>query len=95
MSLLAVTLEENNYNYIDTYAWVLHCLGRDSEAKKYMRQALMLSQHSESSLLAHYADILWALGEGFMADIYWQKAVDAGYDANEMAEHIAQIKQDK
>lgn len=95
MSLLAITLEENNYNYIDTYAWVLHCLGRDSEAKKYMRQALMLSQHSESSLLAHYADILWALGEGFMADIYWQKAVDAGYDANEMAEHIAQIKQDK
>ena len=95
MSLLAITLEENNYNYIDTYAWVLHCLGRDSEAKKYMRQALMLSQHSESSLLTHYADILWALGEGFMADIYWQKAVDAGYDANEMAEHIAQIKQDK
>ena len=95
MSLLAITLEADNYNYIDTYAWVLHCLGRDAEAKKYMRQALMLSKHGDASLLAHYADILWALGEKFMAETYWQKAVNAGYDADEMAEHIAQLKQDK
>ena len=95
MSLLAITLEADNYNYMDTYAWVLHCLGRDAEAKKYMRQALMLSKHGDASLLAHYADILWALGEKFMAETYWQKAVNAGYDADEMAEHIAQLKQDK
>jgi Tfp pilus assembly protein PilF len=95
MSSLAIVLEADNYNYIDTHAWVLHCLGRNDEAKRYMRQALMLSQHGEASLLAHYGDILWALGERFMAETYWQKAIDAGYDADEMAEHIAQLKQDK
>ena len=95
MSSLAITLEADNYNYIDTHAWVLHRLGRNAEAKRYMRQALMLSQHGEPSLLAHYGDILWALDEKFMAETYWHKAVDAGYDADEMAEHIAQIKQDR
>ena len=95
MSSLAIVLEADNYNYIDTHAWVLHCLGRNDEAKRYMRQALMLSQHGEASLLAHYGDILWALGERFMAETYWKKAIDAGYDADEMAEHIAQLKQDK
>ena len=95
MSLLATTLESDNYNYIDTYAWVLHRLGRNAEAKKFMRHALMLSQHGEASLLAHYGDILWALGEKFMAETYWQKAVDAGYDVDEMKEHIAQLKQNK
>lgn len=95
MSQMAITLEENNYNYIDTYAWVLHRLGRNEEAKRYMRQALVLSQQSDASLLAHFGDILWALGEKSMAEIYWQKAVDAGYDATVMAEHISQIKQNK
>ncbi len=92
MAQLAITLEENNYNYIDTYAWVLHRLGRNDEAKKYMRQALTMSSQRESSLLAHYGDILWALGEKFMAETYWKKAVDEGYDAQEMEAHIAELK---
>ena len=91
MSQLAITIEENNYNYIDTYAWVLHRLGRNEEAKKYMRQALTLSGQREASLLAHYGDILWALGEKFMADTYWQKAVENGYDAELMVKHIAEL----
>jgi hypothetical protein len=57
-----------------------------------MRQALTLSSQRDASLLCHYADILWALGERFMAETYWQKAVERGYDKQEMESHIAEIK---
>ena len=80
MSEKAVNIESNNASYVDTYAWILHRLGRNEEAKKAMIQALSLSAQRQPSLLIHYGDILWALGEKFMADTYWKKAVDLGYD---------------
>ena len=88
MSQLAITIEEGNYNYLDTYAWILHLLGRNVEAKKYMVQALALNRQQSASLLVHYADILWDLGEKFMAETYWKKAIEKGYDAEELGEHI-------
>ena len=91
MAQMAITIEEGNYNYLDTYAWILHLLGRNTEAKRYMVQALSLNGQQSSSLLAHYADILWDLGEEFMAHTYWKRAVDRGYDAEEMQQHIAEM----
>lgn len=95
MSSRAIELERGNATYIDTYAWVLHRLGRNEEAKVAMRQALSLSGQKESALLAHYGDILWALGEKFMADTYWKKAVEMGYDAEEMRLHQMKLKDDE
>lgn len=91
MSKRAIEGEPDNASYLDTYAWILHRLGRNEEAKSIMRQALSISGQRDSSLLAHYGDILWALGEKFMAETYWQKAVDRGYDKEEMERHIADI----
>lgn len=91
MSKKAVNLESNNANYLDTYAWILHCLGRNEEAKKIMMTALSLSAQREASLLIHYGDILWALGEKFMADTYWKKALELGYDKVALEEHIAEV----
>lgn len=95
MASRAIELEAGNATYIDTYAWVLHRLGRNDEAKSAMRQALSISRQRDPDLLLHYGDILWALGEKFMADTYWQKAVEMGYDADEMRRHIEQIKAEK
>ena len=92
MAQRAVELKPNNASYVDTYAWVLHRLGRNEEAKKAMRQALTLSSQMDASLLCHYADILWALGEKFMAETYWQKAVERGYDKEQMEIHIKSKK---
>lgn len=92
MSEKAVNIESNNASYVDTYAWILHRLGRNEEAKKAMIQALSLSAQRQPSLLIHYGDILWALGEKFMADTYWKKAVDLGYDKEVLDEHIAEVK---
>ena len=57
-----------------------------------MRQALTISSQRDASLLCHYGDILWALGEKFMAETYWKKAIERGYDSREMEAHIAEIK---
>lgn len=92
MSKKAVDLESNNASYVDTYAWILHRLGRNEEAKKIMMTALSLSAQRDASLLIHYGDILWALGEKFMADTYWKKAVEQGYDKHALEEHIAEVK---
>ena len=95
MSSRAIELERNNATYIDTYAWVLHRLGRNEEAKVAQRQALSLSGQKDASLVVHYADILWALGEKFMAETYWKKAVELGYDSEEMLQHQTKIKQNE
>ena len=92
MSTRAVELEPSNATYVDTRAWVLHRMGRNEEAKSVMSQALSLSAQRDASLLAHYGDILWSLGEAFMADTYWKKAVAQGYDKEAMDAHIAEIK---
>ena len=91
MSQRAVYLEPDNYSYLDTNAWILHCLGRSDEAKVMMRQALSLSSQRDPDILAHYGDILWALGEEFLAETYWEKAVDNGYDAELMEERRSKL----
>lgn len=95
MAERAVSLKPNNASYVDTQAWVLHRMGRNEEAKAVMRQALTLSSQMDASLLMHYGDILWALGEKFMAETYWQKAVERGYDKALMDAHIKEIKTNK
>ncbi len=91
LSARTIEQEDGNATYLDTYAWVLHRLGRNDEAKRIMQQALSIDGQRTATLLAHYGDILWALGENFMARTYWQKAVERGYDSQEMDAHIEEI----
>jgi tetratricopeptide (TPR) repeat protein len=92
MAHLAMSLDSGNATYIDTCAWVLYKMGRYEEAKKLMLRALSLDGQRDADLLAHYGDILWALGEKFMAETYWKKAIDKGYDKATMEKHINELK---
>ena len=80
----ALALSQNNATYLDTMAWVLYKLGRYSEAKKYMQQALSLDRSQASEYALHYGDILHALGEEFMAKTYWRKALERGASKEEI-----------
>ena len=44
-----------------------------------MQQAVALDAQESAALLVHYGDILKALGENFMAEIYWRKALEKGF----------------
>lgn len=93
MSARANELDPQNATYLDTQAWVLYRLGRYEEAQTLMRQALVLDATGSSELLLHYGDILYALGKSFMAKTYWQRALEAGADANKIEERLELLKE--
>lgn len=86
----AVDLDPNNATFLDTYAWALFKNGKTAEAKTVMQKAISLDNTNSAVLYVHYGDILYALGEKFMAKIYWKKAAENGYDAAEIATKLKQ-----
>ncbi len=92
MSARAVELEPSNPTYIDTHAWVLFRLGRLEEAKKLMQQALSLDGQRSAELQMHYGDILAALGETFMAETYWKRALANGYNREAVERRLKALK---
>ncbi len=76
MAARAVELDGNNATLLDTYAWVLFRLGRLQEARRTMQQAISFDRSENPELYLHYGDILAALGEKFMAETYWRKALE-------------------
>ncbi len=88
----AVALAEGNSTYLDTYAWVLYQLGRYEEAKRTMRQVIALDTTGSAEIQFHYAEILAALGEDFMAEVYYDKALKLGYDAATIAAKKEKLK---
>ncbi len=92
MSSRAIALTPGNPTYLDTHGWVLFRLGRYEEAKRYLHQALSLDGQRSPELQMHYGDVLAALGEKFLAEVYWKRARDNGYDADEVEMRIQQLK---
>lgn len=95
MSSLVVTLTDNNPTYLDTHAWVLFKLGRTEEAKKLLQKAVALDGQQSAELMVHYGDVLHELGEQFMAEVYWQRALEKGYNARQIERRMAQPAKSK
>lgn len=93
MSAKANRLSPGNATYIDTQAWVYYKQGRYEEAKTLMQQALGLDGNASEELMVHYGDILYALGDHFMAAFYWKKAQEKGYDAQEIENRLKSIEE--
>ena len=77
----ATALDDDNPTYLDTHAWVLYRLGRLDEARKMLQRAVVLDSQNSPELLVHYGDVLEALGEHFMAEVYWRRALEKGFAA--------------
>ena len=88
MSVKACELEPSNATYLDTKGWILYRLGRYEEAKPVMLQAVSLDKTGSTVLLMHYGDVLYALGEEFMAGVYWRRALSGGHDPAEVNEKL-------
>jgi tetratricopeptide (TPR) repeat protein len=56
MSRRTIDAEPDNANSLDTYAWILHLLGRDREALPYIEKAVRLNGASDT-LLSHLRTI--------------------------------------
>ncbi|MDR3286133.1 MAG: hypothetical protein LBT27_01650 [Prevotellaceae bacterium] len=75
MSKKTINAEPENATYLDTYAWILHKLGRNDEAKPVFRKAMTLGARESSVILDHYGDVLFELKEYDTAILYWEDSL--------------------
>ncbi len=64
-----------NATYIDTYAWVLHKLGKNKKAYKEMLRIFEKQEERDPEVLEHMGFILKALGKCSEAVVYWEEAL--------------------
>ena len=76
-------LEPENSTYLDTYAWVLYKQKKYQEAKELLIKALTTS--SDGTIIEHYGDVLYQLGDKEGAVAQWQKSKETG-DFSELLE---------
>ena len=69
--------------YLDTYAWVLYKLKDYAGARAALEKALKTTK--DASVMEHYGDVLFQLGDQDQALVQWQRARKAG-GASELLE---------
>lgn len=83
MSTRLVEQHPNNPTYLDTHGWVLYTNGKYKESEKYLEKAASLDE--DGTVIEHYGDVLFQLGEVEKAIRQWEKARDLG-NASELIE---------
>lgn len=78
MSKESNALEPDQGSYEDTYGWIMYKQGKYSEAKIWIEKSLSHGSDKSATVLEHYGDILYKLGDANKAYEYWQKAKNAG-----------------
>ena len=70
MSQVTIEKEPDNPTYLDTCGWILYLLGRSEEAKPYFKHAMLYGGKDSATILSHYAEVLYDLGENDVAKVY-------------------------
>lgn len=83
------TLSPNNAAYEDTYGWVLYKLGRYSDAKEWIGKALQHGGSADGTVLEHYGDVLFHLGDVDGAVDFWMRAKALNVDSINIDKKIA------
>jgi tetratricopeptide (TPR) repeat protein len=82
MSKRSNELDSTNDSYEDTYAWILYMSGKLQEAKKWENKAIQNGGEKDVTILEHYGDILFKLGEKDAAVDCWMKAKEKGANSD-------------
>ena len=91
MAARAVELDSDNGNNLDTYGWILHLRGKDSEAKPVFQRAMIHGGKESAVILDHYAEVLFSLKEYDLARMYWiqAKSQNTGGEVPDLDERVA------
>ncbi|HSZ25979.1 MAG TPA: tetratricopeptide repeat protein [Cytophagaceae bacterium] len=76
--------------YLDTYAWVLYVMKDYEGAKKYLETAILNSNNG--TIVEHYGDVLYQLGDKENAIEQWKKAKKLGETSEFIEKKIAEGK---
>ena len=90
LSSQAVRANPVNATYLDTYAWVLFMRKDYKLANFYMETAMKNGGDKNGTIVEHYGDILFMLGEKDKALENWKKAVGTGEGSKFLSEKIKQ-----
>ncbi|PWJ53732.1 lipopolysaccharide biosynthesis regulator YciM [Dyadobacter jejuensis] len=89
MSGKLVKLYQNNPTYLDTHAWVLYTMKDYKRAKEYLEMAMKDSTAVSGTIVEHYGDVLFKLGEHDNAVAQWKKARSMGETTELLDKKIA------
>ena len=92
MSKRSNELEPASNSYQDTYGWILYQMGKYEEAKIWIAKAIGNEGKSDGTLLEHYGDVLYKLGEKDNALKYWNDAKKIGGASEFIDKKIADRK---
>jgi len=80
----------DNDTYLDTYAWVLYKMKDYAGAKANLEKALQTTK--DGSVIEHYGDVLYQLGEKDKAVAEWQRAQKQGGVSDQLARKLKDRK---
>jgi tetratricopeptide (TPR) repeat protein len=89
MSEKLVQQHQNNPTYLDTYAWVLYIRKEYKKAKEFLEKAMLDSNSVSGTIVEHYGDVLFKLGERDNAVAQWKKAKRMGETTELLDKKIA------
>lgn len=75
-----VMLKPNDDTYLDTYGWILYTAKEYEAAKEYLEKAALNS--TSGTVIEHYGDVLYQLGDKEEAMKQWRKAKELGNSDN-------------
>ncbi|WP_192822336.1 tetratricopeptide repeat protein [Rufibacter sp. LB8] len=75
-----------NATYLDTYAWVLYKMKDYAEAKRVLEKAVAVS--SDATIIEHYGDVLYQLGQKDLALKQWVRASQVGGASDAISKKI-------
>jgi tetratricopeptide (TPR) repeat protein len=80
----------NEPTYLDTHAWVLYQMKNYEEAKKYLE--LAIQKTNNGTIVEHYGDSLYQLGQKDLAVEQWRKAKTLGETSDFIDKKISDKK---
>lgn len=90
MSTKLVAQHPNNPTYLDTHGWVLYINGDYKESRKFLEKAASLDD--DGTIIEHYGDVLFQLGDVEGAIVQWEKARSLGEASENIDKKIADRK---
>ncbi len=87
----AMALKPNDAYIMDSMGWVQYRLGNNTEAVKYLKQALEIRNDAE--IAAHLGEVLWVMGNHSEAESVWNRALRETPDNEALNNVIKKFKQ--
>ncbi|MEP7170149.1 MAG: tetratricopeptide repeat protein [Bacteroidota bacterium] len=92
MSKLSNEITPNQASFQDTYAWIFYKEGKFNDAKEWIEKAMTNGGDKNGTILEHYGDVLFKLGQTEKAIEFWNKAKAAGEASDLLDKKIAEKK---